>query len=290
MESGRRYIDMLDALCAMSEEVLKSRQEEDFLSGLVGTLKRHVDCDAVILRCLEGHVQTRAVATDKGVQLIAPETVGEPFTQEDYERWLSVSDGFFCPDVRTTEYIKPGFREHALSLGLLCGFMAPLVRDGELLGQLLFAWRTPRQLDGETRRFLRKLVDYTSLNITLFYVNKSRELDPLTGLLNRTGLWRRWELCANQPRGALLFADLDGFKAMNDTRGHLAGDDFLRDLARLLRRVADPGTVIARYGGDEFLLLVPGAGRDEAVQLRARIVREMRRPRARPSGSMPAPR
>src|SRR5690606_11851602 len=91
------------------------------------------------------------------------------------------------------------------------------------------------------------------------------------------GLLRRWEVCAQRPRGALLFADLDGFKAMNDTRGHLAGDDFLRDLARLLRRVAEPGTVVARYGGDEFLLVVPGAKRDQAAQLRSRIVREVRR-------------
>lgn len=277
MESGRRNIDMLDALCAMGEEILKSRQEEDFLTSLVQTLQRHVDCDAVILWWLEGHIHTRAVATDEGVQLIAPETGGEPLTQEDYDRWLNVSDGFFCPDLRTAEYIRPGFREYAFSLGLLCGFMAPLVRDGEFSGQLLFAWRTPRQLDGETRRFLRKLTDYTILNITLFHVNKSRELDPLTGLLNRAGLLRRWEVCAQRPRGALLFADLDGFKAMNDTRGHLAGDDFLRDLARLLRRVAEPGTVVARYGGDEFLLVVPGAGRDQAAQLRSRIVREVRR-------------
>ncbi|OUN00396.1 MAG: hypothetical protein BAA04_06915 [Firmicutes bacterium ZCTH02-B6] len=277
MDSGRRYTEILDALSAMGEEILKARQEEDFLASLVGMLKRHVDCDAVILRWLERHIQTRALATDEGVQLVAPDTIGEPFTQEDYDRWLSVGDGIFCFDVRTAEYIKPTFREHALNLGLLCGFMAPLVREGEFLGQLFFAWRAPRELDDETRHFLRKLADYATLNITLFYVNKSRELDPLTGLLNRTGLLRRWEVCSHQPRGAVLFADLDGFKAMNDTRGHLAGDDFLRELARLLRRVADPGTVVARYGGDEFLLLVPGAGRDQAAQLRTRIVREIRR-------------
>src|SRR5690606_4266721 len=97
MESGRRNIDMLDALCAMGEEILKSRQEEDFLTSLVQTLQRHVDCDAVILWWLEGHIHTRAVATDEGVQLIAPETGGEPLTQEAYDRWLNVSDGFFVP-------------------------------------------------------------------------------------------------------------------------------------------------------------------------------------------------
>lgn len=279
MESGRNYIDVVDTLSALSAEILKARQEDDFLRNLVGTLQRHVACDAVILRWLEREMQTRAVATTAGVEVFPPDALSEPVTEEDYDRWLSLPDGIFCPDVQAAPYVKPPFKEHAASLGLVCGFMVPLIRDGELMGQLIFAWRTPKeiQIDGETRQWLRKLTDYACLKITLFYVHKARELDPLTGLLNRTGLWRRWDVCASSPRGAVLFADLDGFKAMNDTRGHLAGDDFLRDLARLLRRVADPRTVIARYGGDEFLLVVPGAGRNEAADLRTRIAREMRR-------------
>jgi len=93
--------------------------------------------------------------------------------------------------------------------------------------------------------------------------------DPLTGLLNR----RRFADVLDQhavlgrrqsARGALLLLDLDGFEAVNEARGHLAGDAVLRVVADLLRSRLRDKDVLARLGGDEFAALLPEASAEEA--------------------------
>ena len=83
--------------------------------------------------------------------------------------------------------------------------------------------------------------------------------DALTGLANRVLFGRR--LAAEVTGGAaLLHIDLDGFKPINDTYGHHAGDVVLVRVAELLRAALPSGAVAARLGGDEFAVLLPGAG------------------------------
>lgn len=86
--------------------------------------------------------------------------------------------------------------------------------------------------------------------------------DRLTGLANRTALLDRFERAAARARRrgnrvALLFIDLDGFKALNDTHGHHFGDDVLRLVSGRLVGVVREVDSIGRYGGDEFLVLLP---------------------------------
>ncbi|MFS8542997.1 MAG: diguanylate cyclase [Limnochordales bacterium] len=276
MQTTLACIHLVDLLSSLSAEVLEARAEEELLSRLAETLRAQVGCDAVIVRLLERVIQTRVVATADGVQVLPPGALYEPFSEEEQARWLQLADGAFWPDVRTAPHLKAALRAQALRLGLVSGYVVPLVRDGQLLGQVVFAWRSRQALDEAARRLLRKLADFACLKLTLFQIKKERELDPLTGLLNRTGLMRWWESCSGEPQGALLFADLDGFKALNDVRGHLAGDDFLRDMARILRQVAPPRAVITRWGGDEFVLLLPGAARAEALKVRTAIMEQVR--------------
>ncbi|WP_436535332.1 putative bifunctional diguanylate cyclase/phosphodiesterase [Actinoplanes sp. HUAS TT8] len=103
--------------------------------------------------------------------------------------------------------------------------------------------------------------------------------DPLTGLSNRT-LFQQ-ELQQALDRGgpvALMVIDLDGFKAVNDTIGHHAGDQVLIEAGRRLSaQVGSPG-VVARLGGDEFAVLIPSvSGLSEAVGLADRLVAELNR-------------
>ncbi|GAA2680145.1 putative bifunctional diguanylate cyclase/phosphodiesterase [Actinoplanes palleronii] len=86
--------------------------------------------------------------------------------------------------------------------------------------------------------------------------------DPLTGLANRRHLYEQAERrCQDtSPDGlvALLIIDLNHFKEVNDTLGHAAGDDVLREVARRLDEAAPPGDLVARLGGDEFAVLLTG--------------------------------
>ncbi|MGY1692509.1 putative bifunctional diguanylate cyclase/phosphodiesterase [Geodermatophilus sp. SYSU D01105] len=97
--------------------------------------------------------------------------------------------------------------------------------------------------------------------------------DPLTGLPNRTLLADH--VAARFTRGgsglACLFLDLDNFKVVNDSLGHAAGDELLVEIAARLRATVRPGDLVARFGGDEFVVVCEDVGEDDAVALAERI-------------------
>ena len=100
--------------------------------------------------------------------------------------------------------------------------------------------------------------------------------DPMTGLLNRRGfleLAKQHLSLAERTKAEFLVAaiDLDGFKAINDTLGHDAGDQALVEMAALLREVCRESDVVARFGGDEFVLLLPSADEAMTAAVQARL-------------------
>ncbi len=111
-------------------------------------------------------------------------------------------------------------------------------------------------------------------------------LDPLTGLFNRNALDQRLSELEGQPTSdaeglsySVLLCDLDHFKRINDQLGHAAGDAVLQDVAYTMRAVLRAGDSIYRIGGEEILVLLPGAGEGEALEISERLrcaVRERR--------------
>ncbi len=97
--------------------------------------------------------------------------------------------------------------------------------------------------------------------------------DPLTGLPNRTLLAQYVAERFRPGAGGLacLFLDLDNFKVVNDSLGHTAGDDLLIEVADRLRATVRPGDLVARFGGDEFVVVCEQVGEDDAVALAERI-------------------
>ena len=96
--------------------------------------------------------------------------------------------------------------------------------------------------------------------------------DALTGLVNRAEFERRLEAALDSARGegvghVVCYLDLDRFKLVNDTGGHIAGDNLLREIAALLKQRLRDSDTVARVGGDEFAMLLAGCPLDKARQI-----------------------
>lgn len=108
-------------------------------------------------------------------------------------------------------------------------------------------------------------------------------LDPLTGLFNRNALEQRLSELDGQPcdpseglSHAFLLCDLDHFKRVNDRFGHAAGDAVLQDVAYTMRATLRAGDSIYRVGGEEILVMLPGAGHADALEIAERLREEVR--------------
>jgi len=134
--------------------------------------------------------------------------------------------------------------------------------DGNVLGTLCVFGPEPAHLDATTLRMLDHLAAEA---MTAFeHARATRDLahsathDPLTGLPNRVLLTDRLEhalLRRSRGRLALALVDVDGFKQVNDSLGHASGDDVLRQVAARLLRSTRTGDTVARFGGDEFVVV-----------------------------------
>ena len=106
--------------------------------------------------------------------------------------------------------------------------------------------------------------------------------DALTGLPNRRLFAELLGRALRRPdrregKVAVLFLDIDGFKDVNDSMGHWAGDDLLAQFSRRLEACVRPADTVARLGGDEFAVLLEGVSEEEAVDAAERMIEELRR-------------
>lgn len=138
----------------------------------------------------------------------------------------------------------------------------------------------------EVRRSQEELENYTEslehvINERTKLLKQQARRDGLTGLINQSHFYDelRREISRSQRRGhstALLYFDLDGFKALNDSRGHRMGDTVLKQVASSLQDSIRAGELAARYGGDEFCVIVPEGDTNEAISLAKRIIEVMK--------------
>jgi diguanylate cyclase (GGDEF)-like protein len=158
--------------------------------------------------------------------------------------------------------------------------VAPVTFKSVPLGAIVLA--TATEFDPDADKLLEQFRADLGLAINNAMAHDRLErlaaVDPLTDAYNRRfGLARLSEefsraVRAENPLGVLML-DLDHFKAINDTYGHLVGDRVLRAVARTCRRVIREGDVLIRYGGEEFLVLLPGAGAEDLAEVGERIRR-----------------
>ena len=156
----------------------------------------------------------------------------------------------------------------------------PMAWNDELKGALSVGWTRLHRIDAEDVRTLEAIADLATVaccNAESYEeIQQAARTDALTGLLNHGAMQIRLrEEIARARRDhaplSCVIVDLDDFKRVNDSRGHQAGDDLLRAVANLLRDELRPYDQVARYGGDEFVLLLPGSDEATACAVAERI-------------------
>jgi len=192
----------------------------------------------------------------------------------------------WVPDLEASDLEDAWHPEDAL-------FAPLLATDGRRVGILSVDLPSDgRRPDAATRRGLEAFAVSTALAIEHAVHRQQAEeskdhfreralRDWLTGLGNRSLLLERLKGLAASPDGglcALVFVDLDGFKAVNDRHGHLAGDRVLQSVADRLRAVSRPGDTVVRWGGDEFLVLLEQVAEEVVLELAHRVCEAVSEP------------
>jgi diguanylate cyclase (GGDEF)-like protein len=165
---------------------------------------------------------------------------------------------------------------------VVAALAVPFGWDDELRGVLSVGWERPYRVGTEDLAVLETFTELAGVacrNASAHaHLARAAQTDALTGCLNHAALHeqlrREIERAAREVSDppSLVLIDLDHFKQVNDQHGHLTGDEVLRRVGTALRSGIRPYDVAARYGGDEFALLVTAADEDAALEVAARAV------------------
>jgi diguanylate cyclase (GGDEF)-like protein len=129
------------------------------------------------------------------------------------------------------------------------------------------------------------LTGYSAVTTRMSSLHRQTETDPLTSLINRRGLESALALLKQEgrPLAAIMF-DIDHFKKINDTHGHIAGDQALVTVASIAKTTARDTDLVARMGGEEFVVLLPNATLDSAVVFAERLREDIHQADIPPNG------
>jgi diguanylate cyclase (GGDEF)-like protein/PAS domain S-box-containing protein len=136
----------------------------------------------------------------------------------------------------------------------------------------VFSWDENNRAES----FIGTFIDITRIKNLELELKDQARLDYLTGVDNRRSLNEKLNHEFNRSQRykrsfSLLMIDIDNFKEINDTYGHNIGDDILVHLARQIKQIARDSDTTARYGGDEFIVILPEVGREQALMMAERI-------------------
>jgi diguanylate cyclase (GGDEF)-like protein len=164
--------------------------------------------------------------------------------------------------------------------------VSPLQIHDRKYGAITVFYELPRQFTEDDKRLLRTFANHAAIALDNQRLMREKDAmavrDGLTGVFNRTYLELALERVMTEVRRnggqvSLLFIDIDGMKAVNDHYGHQSGDRLLKEMAALISRCCRETDVVARYGGDEFVVLMPNTDEAGALQVDRKIDEAMDR-------------
>lgn len=180
--------------------------------------------------------------------------------------------------------IAPMLGDAMRATGVEALIAAPLEHEGESYGVFACFFRHPRTFDTEAARLADALAGQVAQTLVTLRLRHRLEHaamhDETTGLPNRRLLEERMreQLIGERHGRAVIFLDLDGFKTVNDALGHPVGDEVLREVGRRLQTAVREGDIVARYGGDEFVVVCGVADTADAGEIAERLRASVRQP------------
>jgi diguanylate cyclase (GGDEF)-like protein len=278
-ETERRRAVQFEALYEVGLAAAGERSLEELAKLVVEQATQLSRTDGAMLALAEPGNGLIIRALRPNPQLGLRDSVGEPLA------------GISLATVATRDMVVASrYADHPLSTKPLHATIAsavamPLIAHGELVGTLAMYSATPREFSEDTQRLVRLYAAQAAIAIAnarlLAETHRLARDDDLTSVMNRRSLMERLdgEMAQAVRHGdifAVVLCDVDGLKTVNDTAGHLAGNEVLTKVARLMRETVRTEDVVARFGGDEFVLLLPRTGLLPAQALVGRIESRLR--------------
>ena len=283
LRESRRLQDESRSLLALARALAVAGTSQEVAERLAAAVPHVVDCDRVSVYLWDDGLEALCCRAAHGVaDDVRDRMLDMRIEHADtplLEQILDQADPMFLEGDSPDPYI----RELMRTLGNQAALVVPIVAHGAFLGILnVAAGERPERLR-PTADLLERLQGVAAQAATAIENGRLVDRmahqaghDALTGLANRMRFAEHGEAQIagarrSQERLALVFADLDRFKTINDELGHAAGDEVLREVADRLATTARAGDTLARLGGDEFAVLLPGSSRADAEALAERV-------------------
>jgi diguanylate cyclase (GGDEF)-like protein len=283
---GRRQT-LLERLADIQRAIVRRTDREEVLDAIVAALAELTGEDTAFLRLIDdSDPDQMEIVASRGL----PEELAERIRRERVG--VGASGQAIQEDRVVTLYdYGSSSRSNPASAqaGVQAAMAAPVRRQGAVVGSLVIgSYRPGHRFTDEEREALEALAENASIALTDAAMVEAAFHqafhDSLTGLPNRAAFLERLEhaLAIAERSGVpvgVLFLDVDRFKTVNDSLGHVAGDELLVAVARRLESCLRDGDTPARFGGDEFAVLLEGVGgAAEAAVVADRILAELRKP------------
>ena len=267
----------LSIISNASAVIISSLDAQRILNNLVEELKKVVDINWAAITRIEGNnVHYLAISTDTASTYKVEDRM--PVKGTAYEWLVTQMATIVEPDLlqesqfaNDKHYIKQGIRSIAYF---------PLQREKRLTGCITLASRKANSYNPQFIGILERLTTLIAVQIENTYLyNEAVEMarvDELTGLHNRRALN---EMIMNEIKRcsryggvfSLIILDIDTLKPVNDTYGHLAGDEYIRQVGSIIQEAVRSTDQAFRHGGDEFSILLPQTAIDDATMVAERV-------------------